>query len=241
MIDIYADGADLNGILEQAKNPLVKGFTTNPTLMRQAGIEDYMMFACSAIEKLKELRPDTNISLEVFADDWAGMTDQAYKLHNLGLRYKYDVFVKIPIMTTNGKPTYELIKALSDSGVNVNVTAVFTDVQEHNVCYALCNTPAKAILSVFAGRIADTQTDPRYIIEDIKHYRNSIAPKVKLLWASSREVFNVVQATLCDCDIITMTNDQIKKLSLRHKDLDEYSLETCKMFYNDAKASGYTL
>src|SRR3974390_3464142 len=140
MIDIYADGADLNGILEQAKNPLVKGFTTNPTLMRQAGIEDYMMFACSAIEKLKELMPDTNISLEVFADDWAGMTDQAYKLHNLGLRYKYDVFVKIPIMTTNGKPTYELIKALSDSGVNVNVTAVFTDVQAHNVCYALCNT-----------------------------------------------------------------------------------------------------
>ena len=240
-IDIYADGADYEGILELAKNPLIKGFTTNPTLMKQAGITNYELFAHDIISALKLRRPDTNISLEVFADDHAEMYEQAKKIASWGARSEYDVYVKIPVMNTLGETCYGVIEKLSKEGVKVNVTAIFTPQQTDYVLNALDNkTPA--IVSVFAGRIADAGVDPEIkMTQCMRKQFEHPRPHAKFLWASTREVYNLFQAQRLGCDIITMTHDQIKKLKNVGKDLEQFSRETVQMFYNDAVASGFRI
>lgn len=240
MTDIYADGANYDGIIEAAKNPLIKGFTTNPTLMRAAGVTDYEQFARKVIVELMQTRPETNISLEVFADDRNEMFRQAKIIAGWGKEYDYDIFVKIPVMNTKGDPNYALIKDLNKEGVKLNVTAVFTSGQTVNTLNAV---PRKfpTIISIFAGRIADTCRDPEKYVKESMSFRKSGDEHVKFLWASCREVFNYVQAQRCGCDIITMTNDQIKKLDLSGKRLHDYSRETVEMFYNDALKSGYKI
>lgn len=240
MIQIYADGADMKGILEAAANPNITGFTTNPTLMKQAGVTNYMEFAHEVISKLAQARPGTNISLEVFADDYEGMKTQAEIIASWGEKYNYDVFVKIPVMNTKGFYNYDLINELSSNGIKVNVTAVFTPGQIDGVLAALSEeTPS--ILSIFAGRIADASVDPTPII-DYAVRRRAFNEQPMILWASCREVFNYEQAKAAGCDIITMTFDQIKKLeATRGKSLEIFSQETVQMFFNDAQKSGYTI
>ena len=243
MIKIYADGASDTGMLELTNFPVIKGFTTNPTLMRQAGITKYDGFIRTVIPDLKKYRPDTNISLEVISDNWLDMSRQAHVLHSFSKEYDYPIYIKIPVMTTNGKPTYDLVKGLHDEGMLINITAVFTEVQGYNVLNALRNNDkTPSIISIFAGRIADTQVDPEPTVKEIVRYRSEFGlAGPQILWASTREIFNIVQAEYCGCDIITVTHEQLKKLSLEHKDLTEYSRETVQMFYNDAVASGFTL
>jgi len=238
-VDIYADGADENGILEAAKNPIVKGFTTNPSLMRAAGITDYMEFCNRIIPKLKELRPDTNISLEVFSDDHGEMVDQALKLDALSKTYGYPVLVKIPCIDTKGETTGNVVRTLTREGVSVNVTAVFTNKQYSRAVWDLEGTNF-GIVSIFAGRIQDSGRNAKNLIKDWQG-ANPPSKNIKLLWASTREVNHVIQADYCFSDIITMTPDLIKKLPLLGKNLDDYSIETVKMFYNDAQASGYKI
>lgn len=242
MIDVYADGADYNGILEAAKNPDIKGFTTNPTLMKAAGITDFSKFSNDIIPQLKEVRPDTNISLEVFADDEENMIRQARIIAGWGEKYGYKVYVKIPVMNTKGVDNYNVVRQLATEGVNVNVTAVFTETQTVNILNSLYNATGSVIISIFAGRIADTQRDPEKVVRDCITYLNpAIDKNVKFLWASCREVFNYVQAERSGCHIITMLPDQIKKFNLRYKPLEQYSKETVQMFYNDAQKSGFVL
>lgn len=242
MIDVYADGADYNGIIEAARNNNIKGFTTNPTLMRAAGVTDYTKFARDIIPHLKSIRPDTNISLEVFADDDYNIERQAKIIDKWSKEFDYQVYVKVPVMNTEGKSNYELIHKLSSEGINLNVTAVFTERQCTNIMNALMKSKAPAIISIFAGRIADTLQDPEQIVKTCTGLRiPEIDRNIKFLWASCREVFNYVQADRSGCDIITMTPDQIKKFSLKGKDLHEYSRETVEMFFNDANKSGYNL
>jgi transaldolase len=242
MIDVYADGADYNGIIEAARNPLIKGFTTNPTLMNAAGVIDYTKFARDIIPHLKSIRPDTNISLEVFADDECNIARQARIINGWSKEFDYPVYVKIPVMDTKGKPNYELVSELSGEDISLNVTAVFTVRQTVNVMDALMKSKVPSIISIFAGRIADTLEDPEKIVRDCTSIKvPEIDKNVKFLWASCREVFNYVQAERSGCDIITMTNDQIKKFNLKGKDLHEYSRETVEMFYNDAVKSGFKL
>jgi transaldolase len=241
MIELYADGADLEGIKTAAKNLKITGFTTNPTLMRQAGVTDYKAFALEAIEYLKANRPETNISLEVFADEEESMYAQAKEINSWA--NGYDVFIKIPVTNTKGEPTYNLIKRLSNEGVKVNVTAIFTYQQSCAVVDAL-NLNTSSIISIFAGRIADAGTDPFPLVTKCMNYYDSKRPylgKVKFLWASSREAYNYHHADNCGCDIITMTPDLIKKVSGFGKDLTQFSLETVQMFYNDAQSSGFTI
>jgi len=242
MIDVYADGADYDGIINAARNPLIKGFTTNPTLMNAAGVIDYTKFARDIIPHLKSIRPDTNISLEVFADDECNIARQARIINGWSKEFDYPVYVKIPVMDTKGKPNYELVSELSGEDISLNVTAVFTVRQTVNVMDALMKSKVPSIISIFAGRIADTLEDPEKIVRDCTSIKvPEIDKNVKFLWASCREVFNYVQAERSGCDIITMTNDQIKKLSLKGKDLHEYSRETVEMFFNDANKSGFKL
>lgn len=242
MIDVYADGADYNGIIDAAKNMEIKGFTTNPTLMKAAGVTDFSKFANDIIPHLKDIRPDTNISLEVFADERDEMYRQAKIIAGWGDKYGYKVYVKIPVMNTKGEANYRLIGDLTKEGINVNVTAVFTNYQTIDILRELDDSPSSVIISLFAGRIADTQRDPEKIVKscvslDIIERKE----KPKYLWASCREPFNYTQAYRSGCDIITMTPDQIKKFSLKGKDLVEYSRETVQMFFNDAQKSGYVL
>lgn len=242
MIDVYADGADYNGIIESAMNKEIKGFTTNPTLMKAAGITDFSKFANDIIPHLKDIRPDTNISLEVFADERDEMYRQAKIIAGWGQKYDYKVYVKIPVMNTKGVENYGLVGDLAREGINVNVTAVFTQIQTAEIIEHLDDAKGSVIISLFAGRIADTLRDPEKIVRSctgIDFYRGN--REVKYLWASCREVFNYTQAWRSGCDIITMTPDQIKKLSLKDKNLDLYSKETVQMFYNDAQKSGYVL
>lgn len=239
MLDVYADGADYNGIIESARNKDIKGFTTNPTLMKAAGVTDFSKFANDIIPHLKDIRPDTNISLEVFADEQDEMLRQAKIIAGWGDKYKYKVYVKIPVMNTKGVPNYNLIGDLVRDGINVNVTAVFTEWQTMDIMEEIQNAVGSVIISIFAGRIADTLRDPeKIVISCINHDRDE---KAKFLWASCREVFNYTQAFRTGCDIITMTPDQIKKFALHNKNLEEYSKETVQMFYNDALKSGYVL
>lgn len=247
MIDIYADGAAMGGIITAAKNPKIMGFTTNPSLMRQAGVADYLAFTNDVLQFLKEQRPDTNISLEVFADDFDGMYRQAMRLHELSERYDYPVYVKIPVTNTWGTPTHSLVSMLLVSRVRVNVTAVFTPKQTEEVLRAIGDNQTPSIISIFAGRIADSGKNAVNIVkESIKLNVFPISgmiknKNVKFLWASTRQAYNYNEALEAGCDIITMTPDIIKKMDLQGKNLTDYSLETVKMFHDDAVKSGFTI
>lgn len=228
---IFADGADKAGMLEMYRNPIIQGFTTNPTLMRKAGVQDYEIFA----REVLALIPDRPISLEVLADEFSEMEDQARRI----AEWADNVFVKIPITNTKGASSVELVHRLSHEGVKVNVTALFTLDQVREVTAALAGG-APANVSVFAGRIADTGRDPVPIMASSVAILREV-PNAELIWASPRELLNVLQADEIGCHIITATNDILKKLALWGKDLSDYSLETVKMFYSDAVASEFAL
>lgn len=230
-IKLFADGADLGGIREVALNPIIRGFTTNPTLMRKAGVTDYKEFAAEALN-LVNGKP---ISFEVFADDFENMEKQAREIASWGK----NVYVKIPVTNTKREFAGPVIERLSKDGIRLNITAVMTLEQVKNINDHL-DSKTPSIISVFAGRIADTGRDPVPIMsEAVKIIKNK--PNVELLWASPREFLNVFQAESIGCHIITATNDLLKKLALIGKDLDEYSLETVEMFYKDAQAAGYSI
>jgi len=230
-VKIFADGADKAGMLEMAKKPWVSGLTTNPTLMRKAGITDYRAFAKDILTVI----PNRPISFEVFSDDFAEMERQAMEIAAWGA----NVYAKIPVTNTRREPAYNLIKRLAKAGVKQNVTALMTLAQVRDVSAALGDGPA-ACVSVFAGRVADTGRDPLPMmaaaVEMLKPY-----PNQELIWASPRELLNIFQADAIGCHIITVTNDILKKLTLVGKDLADYSLDTVKMFYDDAKAAGFNL
>ena len=230
-IEIFADGADREGILELYRNPLIAGFTTNPTLMRKAGVADYKAFALDILEEVTD-RP---ISFEVFSDEFDEMERQAREIASWG----ENVNVKIPVTNTRGEESYELVHRLSHAGVRVNVTAMMTLEQVRRVGSAVAGG-VSCYVSVFAGRVADTGRDPvpmmAEAVELLRPYDNAA-----LLWASPRELLNVFQADAIGCHIITVTHDVLKKLALVGKDLGEYSLETVEMFYEDAREAGYKL
>jgi transaldolase len=229
-IKIFVDCADPTTMLALSKQPEVQGFTTNPTLMRKAHIIDYEMFVRTAVERI----PDKPISFEVFADNPAEMYYQAQRLANMGK----NIYVKIPITNTEGKLMCPLIYDLGRNGINVNVTAVTTIEQVCEARDAL--TGGRGIISIFAGRIADTGKDP---MRKVNQAVNLCAHRgwIEILWASTREVYNVVQADQVGCHIITVSPDILAKLPLLGKDLDEFSLETVKQFRDDAVAAGYSL
>ena len=230
-VKLFADGADLAGIKEMAANPAIRGFTTNPTLMRKAGVSDYKAFALQALQVVGG-RP---ISFEVFADEFGEMGKQAHEIASWGK----NIYVKIPVTNTKGELSGPLVERLTRAGIQVNVTALTTVDQVKRVADRLApETPA--IISVFAGRIADTGRDPVPIMaEAVKIMKKK--PKSELIWASPRELLNIFQADAVGCHIITATNDILKKLPLIGKDLDAYSLETVEMFHKDAKAAGYSI
>jgi len=230
-VKVFADGADLAGIEALTENPLIQGFTTNPTLMKAAGITDYEAFSKEVIE-LIDGKP---ISLEVFSDEFDDMKRQATKLSALG----ENVYVKIPITNTRGESSQPLIKELSQQGIKLNVTALMTlkQVEETTESFA---DHATGCISVFAGRIADTGVDPVPLMEASLQVM-SINSNLELIWASPREILNVIQADDIGCHIITVTHDLLKKLSIIGKNLDEYSLDTVKMFFNDAKNAAFKL
>jgi len=230
-VKLFADGADLAGIAEMAKNPTISGFTTNPTLMKRAGVTDYKSFALNVLEVV----PDRPVSFEVFADDFPTMEKQAFEIASWGK----NVNVKIPVMNTKGEFAGPLIKTLSHSGVKVNVTALMTIDQVRAVEENL-STDTDSIVSVFAGRIADTGIDPLPIMSAaVKILKRK--PKSELIWASPRELLNIFQADSVGCHIITATNDILNKMSLVGKDLHKFSLETVEMFYKDATAAGFKI
>lgn len=229
-LSLYQDGANIEEMIEAAKDPMISGFTTNPTLMAKVGITDYEGFARKVIEAI----PEKSISFEVFSDEIEKMEREAKIIFSWG----GNTSVKIPIMTTNGKSTASLIQKLSNSGIPLNVTAIFTIDQVKTVVNAL-NPGVNSIISVFSGRIADTGIDPMPVMKKAKSIIKS--KKHKLLWASPRELLNVFQADNCGCDIITATPDILKKLSLVGKNLNEFSQETVQMFYNDSISAGFKL
>jgi transaldolase len=230
-ISIYADGADVREMRAAAESGIIRGFTTNPTLMRKSGVTDYESFAREALQ----VTGDLPISFEVFADDFDEMERQARLINTWG----ESVFVKIPITNTKQESAIPLIARLSAAGVKLNITAILTLDQVRATVDALdANTPA--IVSVFAGRIADTGRDPVPLMREAAAIVAK-KPKAQLLWASPRELLNVLQAEECGCHIITVTNDIVKKLSMVGKPLEELSLDTVKMFYNDASAAGFRL
>jgi transaldolase len=230
-VKIFADGADRASILELAGNPWIRGFTTNPTLMRKAGIADYESFGKSLALAI----PDRPFSFEVLSDHFDEMEQQALRIATWG----DNVYVKIPITDTRGRSSAPLVKRLAEQGVKMNVTALMTLAQVDAVVPALRHGPPSCI-SIFAGRIADTGCDPLPILcgalTRIRAY-----PEIELIWASPRELFNIVQADAIGCHIITVSHDLLKKLSLLGRDLSEYSLETVKMFVDDARAANFTL
>ncbi len=230
-IKIFSDGADLKGMLEQATNPLVRGFTTNPTLMRQAGITDYKAFALQVLKAIKD-RP---VSFEVFADDFPTMLAQGREIASWGS----NVYVKVPVTNTKGEFAGQLISTLSSEGVKLNVTAIMTNAQVRAIMDVLADK-VPTIISVFAGRIADTGRDPIPLMQEALKIIK-VRPKAELLWASPRELLNIFQADQIGCHVITVQNDLIKKLALVGKDLDEYSRETVAMFYRDATAAGFCI
>jgi transaldolase len=230
-VKVFADGADLAGMKEMAANPMIKGFTTNPTLMRKAGVADYKAFARDVLRAI----PDRPVSFEVFADDFPTMETQALEIASWGK----NVNVKIPVTNTKREFSGALIERLSKAGVKLNVTALLTLDQVKAVTERLSpDTPA--IISVFAGRIADTGRDPVPIMAEAVKVMKA-KPKAELIWASPRELLNIFQADAVGCHIITATNDILKKLSLVGKDLGQYSLETVDMFHKDASAAGFTI
>ena len=230
-VKIFADGASLSEIVNLSQRTYIKGFTTNPTLMRQANVSDYVEFAHDVLDHIKD-RP---ISFEVFSDEFDEMERQA----RLIASWADNVYVKIPVTNTQGKPSYELISRLAQSGVKVNVTAVFTLAQVKKVTQALLHGPS-SVVSVFAGRVADAGVDPAvHMHKALEIVRE--CPSAELLWASPRELWNIVQADQVGCHIITVTSNLLSKLSLLGKDLEEFSLDTVKMFYDDAQKAQYKL
>jgi transaldolase len=230
-VRIFADGADRAGMLEMYRNPVIKGFTTNPTLMRKAGVTDYRAFALDILKAI----PDRPISFEVFSDDFDDMVRQATEI----TRWGSNVYVKIPVTNTLGESSEKVIRTLVQAGVKLNVTAVLTLDQVRDVSAALVGGPP-ACVSLFAGRVADTGHDPVPVMaaaaELVRPY-----PNIELIWASPRELLNIFQADAVGCHIITATNDILAKLPLVGKDLHVYSLETVKMFRDDAVKAGFSL
>ncbi|MBK9334532.1 MAG: transaldolase [Ignavibacteria bacterium] len=228
-IKIFSDGANVNEMKRVYGEGIVSGFTTNPTLMKKDGVKDYVAFAKDVLSEIK----DMPISFEVFTDDFESMERQANVIASWG----DNVYIKIPVTNTKDETSYELINKLSSKGFKLNVTAILTTAQVKSVYDSLAkSTPS--IISVFAGRIADTGRDPiPYLKESYEIVKNS--ESVELLWASSRELLNIVQAQECGCHIVTVTNDLLKKLKMIGMDLKELSLDTVKMFYNDASSAGY--
>jgi transaldolase len=230
-VKIFADGADRASILDLAANPLIKGFTTNPTLMRQCGVSDYEAFGRSLARAI----PERPFSFEVLSDEFDEMEQQALQIAAWG----ENVYVKIPITDTRGRSSAPLVKRLAQQGVKVNVTACLTLDQVDAVVPSLRHGPPSCI-SVFAGRIADAGCDPLPILSGALA-RIRTYPQMELIWASPRELFNIVQANAIGCHIITVTHELLKKLPLIGRDLTEYSLETVKMFVNDARAANFRL
>lgn len=230
-VRIFGDGAELAGIIDLARHPWIKGFTTNPTLMRKAGITDYKAFARDVLAAVTD-RP---ISFEVFSDEFAEMEAQAMEIASWGP----NVNVKIPVTNTRREFAGPLVGRLSRAGVALNITAIMTVDQVQRIVDAL-EGDAPAFISVFAGRIADTGVDPLPIMEDSLR-RLKARPKTDLIWASPRELLNIFQADAMGCDIITVTNDILKKLNQVGKDLEDFSLETVKMFRDDAVKAGFAI
>jgi transaldolase len=228
---IFADGADLDGIVALAREPYVKGFTTNPTLMWKAGLSDYEEFGRRILEQVTELP----ISFEVFADDADEMRRQAQRIATWG----ENVYVKIPVSNTRGDSMAALARELSGQGVKINVTAMFTPRQVTEITEAVAEG-APSYLSVFAGRVADAGVDPVPIMRESLEIMRA-APRAELIWASPRELLNLVQADAIGCHIITMTHDLLAKLPSLGKDLEAFSLETVRMFHRDAKQAGFEL
>ena len=230
-VKIFADGADRAGMLEMHAKPYIKGLTTNPTLMKKVGLTDYRAFCKDILTSIK----DKPLSFEVFSDDFAEMERQALEIASWG----ENVYVKIPVTNTKQETCYALVKKLAAQNVKLNVTAIMTLTHVRDVVAAL-NPDVPSYVSIFAGRIADTGRDPVPLmsaaVEQLK-----VAPAAELIWASPRELLNIFQADQIGCQVITVTNDLLKKLSLVGYDLDEYSLDTVKMFYNDAVAAGFKL
>ena len=230
-VKIFADGADKAGMLDMASKSFIKGLTTNPTLMRKAGIKSYKDFALDILSEVK----DKPISFEVFSDDFDEMERQALEIASWG----ENVYVKIPVTNTKQEPAYDLVAKLSNQRVKLNVTALMTNTQVKSVAERL-NTLTPSYISVFAGRVADTGRDPVPQMRDAVRLLKEM-PNVELIWASPRELLNIFQADDVGCHIITVTNDVIKKLELVGKDLEEYSLDTVKMFFNDATAANFSI
>ncbi|MGZ3707467.1 MAG: transaldolase [Bdellovibrionota bacterium] len=230
-IAVYADGANREDMIKRYREGSVKGFTTNPTLMAKAGVKDYAAFAKSVLSEITDLP----ISFEVFSDDFAEMEREANIIGSWGK----NVNVKIPITNTKGQPSLPLIRKLLDKGLKLNVTAIFTQAQL-DALREILQPKDDVIVSIFAGRIADTGVDPMPLMKKaVQDYRDKTNSKI--LWASPREVLNIYQADQCGCHIITSTDDQIAKLKFQGKNLNEFSLETVKMFYNDATKAGFKL
>jgi transaldolase len=231
-VKIFADGADLDGMISLYKNPLIRGITTNPTLMRKAGIQDYERFA----RKVLELVRTKPISFEVFSDEFSEMRRQALKIRD----WQGNVFVKIPITNSSGESCIPLIAELAKEGTQLNLTAILTLTQVRAVVGAL-RPEVAAVVSVFAGRIADTGRDPIPLMRASKVLLEDL-PRAELLWASVREVLNIVQADACGCDIVTVPHDILNKaIKLTGTDLTALSLDTVKMFAKDAAEAGFTL
>ena len=230
-IKLFADGANLQGMIEMASKPHIAGLTTNPTLMNKAGVLDYVKFAHQVIREV----PNKPISFEIFSDDLEEMRIQSEKIASWG----ENVYVKIPITNTQGISTAPLIKHLADLGIKVNVTAIMTAKQVETIVEVL-NPSICSYVSVFAGRIADTGRDPIPVVKEclklLSHNSNS-----EVIWASPRELLNVIQADQVGCHIVTATSDILAKIDLIGYDLDLYSLDTVKMFYNDAQKAGYNI
>jgi transaldolase len=230
-VKLFADGAEKVGMIEMYRNPLIAGFTTNPTLMKKAGVKDYKSFALDILAEIK----DKPVSFEVFSDEFPEMKRQAIEIAS----WSDNVRVKIPITNTKGEPSVSLIEQLSKEGVKLNITAIMTIKQVKSILPALSFGPG-GYVSVFAGRIADAGIDPCPIMKEavdlLKPY-----PLLELIWASPRELFNIVQADSIGCHIITATNDILKRIPTLGKDLNEFSLDTVKMFYNDARSAGFSI
>lgn len=230
-VNIFADGADKAGMLEMYKNPYIRGLTTNPTLMRKAGITDYASFAKDILTVIR----DKPISFEVFSDDFREMERQAMEIASWG----ENVFVKIPVSNTKRAPAYDLVRKLSIAGVRLNVTALMTVEQVRAVAEALAPS-VPSYISVFAGRIADTGRDPIPVMAASLEAMKA-KPKAELIWASPRELLNIFQADAIGCHVITVTNEILKKLSVVGYCLEDYSLDTVRMFHDDAQAAGYAI
>ena len=231
-ISIFADGADLDVIDMHSKNPLIKGFTTNPTLMYKSGIKDYKAFALDALSIVK----DKPFSFEVFADDFESMKKQALEIAS----WSDNVNVKIPITNSKGQSCEELIVYLSKQKVKLNITAVFTQ-EQIEIAHRSLDPSVYSIISIFAGRIADTGVNPVPFFSNALKLINKKTSNTSLIWASPRELYNIIEADKVGCHIITVTDDLLKKLNLFGKDLKLFSLETVQMFYNDAEKSGFKI